>query len=577
MRFRILTLLVLAVATNCFRPSQTAAATRLASLPVKEVTIFKDGHAFVLHEGEAEVGPDGRVQIDDLPKPVLGTFWPFSTDKNARLTAVTAARRRVELEHTALSIRELLEANVGARIIVHETLDRSYQATIVDVPVRSSRELRELATGDADLQPLEKGGIILLKTDYGIKVESIDKLHNVTFVDAPKQTAAFEEFRNLLTLQFDWQENVPSQSAHIGMTYLQKGLRWIPQYRVTLMKDGNARVELQGTLLNELTDLQGVTAHLVIGVPTFAFQDTLDPLALDQTLDQLSAYFRKNPEAASQFTNGMLLNYQVARMGDYRDRGSEPQGAAIAPEIGGGDSDLFVFSLNDLDLARGERMVVTLGSWTVSYSDLYRLTLPIAPPRELRQYFESQRQQQISELLHAPKVKHIARLKNTSAVPFTTAPALLIKDGRPLAQGMMTYTSAGSSVDLEITDAVNVPITYEDDETRRVPNAQAFAGNSYDRVELSGKICLTNYHGQPIRIEVERLLLGGADGATPDAEITRPGLQGQLGWDLPPWWSGYSWPNWWHHLNSISRIRWSEEIGPGESLELGYKWHYFWR
>jgi hypothetical protein len=46
---------------------------------------------------------------------------------------------------------------------------------------------------------------------------------------------------------------------------------------------------------------------------------------------------------------------------------------------------------------------------------------------------------------------------------------------------------------------------------------------------------------------------------------------------MPQWWSSYSWPLWWHHLNSVSRIRWTEEIAPGKSLELSYKWHYFWR
>ncbi|MHC4494414.1 MAG: hypothetical protein ACYSYM_01165, partial [Planctomycetota bacterium] len=35
-----------------------------ASMPVKEITIFKDGHAFVLHEGKMPTGTDGNVSID---------------------------------------------------------------------------------------------------------------------------------------------------------------------------------------------------------------------------------------------------------------------------------------------------------------------------------------------------------------------------------------------------------------------------------------------------------------------------------------------------------------------------------
>src|SRR5262245_28144987 len=47
-------------------------------LSVKEVTVFKDGHAFVLEEGVMPVDESGSVVLDRLPAPVLGTFWPFA-------------------------------------------------------------------------------------------------------------------------------------------------------------------------------------------------------------------------------------------------------------------------------------------------------------------------------------------------------------------------------------------------------------------------------------------------------------------------------------------------------------------
>jgi hypothetical protein len=53
-------------------------------LPVKEVTVFKDGHAFVLHEGRLPTaGSD--VVMDYLPAPVIGTFWAYSADPATRL------------------------------------------------------------------------------------------------------------------------------------------------------------------------------------------------------------------------------------------------------------------------------------------------------------------------------------------------------------------------------------------------------------------------------------------------------------------------------------------------------------
>lgn len=44
------------------------AANTLAKLPVREVTAFKDGHAFVLHEGSLPTDASGNVVMDYLPK-----------------------------------------------------------------------------------------------------------------------------------------------------------------------------------------------------------------------------------------------------------------------------------------------------------------------------------------------------------------------------------------------------------------------------------------------------------------------------------------------------------------------------
>src|SRR6266705_1639563 len=96
------------------------ALTSLARMPVKEITVFKDGHAFLMHSGKMPTDGKGNVVLDALPQPVLGTFWPYSADKNAKLTAVTASVRKVKLDRTALTLRELIEANVGAAVQITE-------------------------------------------------------------------------------------------------------------------------------------------------------------------------------------------------------------------------------------------------------------------------------------------------------------------------------------------------------------------------------------------------------------------------------------------------------------------------
>src|SRR5262249_45564622 len=93
--FYLVCVLALAAANPVYSADPATPLEALARMPVKEITVFKDGHAFVLHQGAMPVDATGNVVLDYLPQPVIGTFWPYSTTKNAKLTSVVAGRRKV--------------------------------------------------------------------------------------------------------------------------------------------------------------------------------------------------------------------------------------------------------------------------------------------------------------------------------------------------------------------------------------------------------------------------------------------------------------------------------------------------
>jgi hypothetical protein len=88
-RLGVLALLLIALLLMLARPiaEQAAPLSALAQMPIREVTIFKDGHAFVWHEGTMPTDGAGHVLMDYLPTPVLGTFWAQSADPKVRLTS----------------------------------------------------------------------------------------------------------------------------------------------------------------------------------------------------------------------------------------------------------------------------------------------------------------------------------------------------------------------------------------------------------------------------------------------------------------------------------------------------------
>ncbi len=557
--------------TSFLVAQQSTPAGALAKMPVKEVSIFKDGHAFVLHEGSMPVDASGDVVMDYLPQPVLGTFWAYTPDANMKVSAVTAGQHRIVVERTALKLAEMLESNVGAEVIVTEkpggTGNLSYAATILSIPRRSSEELQATSPPNTAESLPVKGELILLRTGDGVKALPLDRIQDVVFKTTPKGKVGEEEFRNLLTLKLDGANRVPGRNANVGIVYVQKGLRWIPSYRVTIDGKGSATAKLQAMLVNDLTDLAGVTANLVIGVPSFAFKDTLDPIALSPATP-LSSYFQTSDRSA--LSNAIASQVVIAR-----GVAASPPAGESGPEVSDAsqNEDLFLFTVKNVTLKKGQRLSLPVAESKMKYKDLYTLNLPFSPPIDVRANLSVEQQTEIARSINEPRPAHKIRLTNSGTVPLTTAPALIVQDDKVLSQATMTYASPMANVDLEIGKAVDIQAVRSETETSRTPNATRVNGDAYTDVRLSGSIKLTNYRKESVEVEVTREVLGRVSSASSNGRIEKLNALSEY----PLWWRYFSWPYWWNQMNGIGRITWNVTLPPGQSVDLNYEWQYYWR
>ncbi|HUO08596.1 MAG TPA: hypothetical protein VM008_09880 [Phycisphaerae bacterium] len=578
-----LTFALLSTTAFAENPTTLPSADALAKMPVKEITVFKDGHALLLHSGKMPTDAAGNVLLDNLPAPVLGTFWPFSNDPNVKLASVTAGTRKISAPHTALSYADLLRANIGARVALHA--NDNYEGTVLKV-LDASKDQPDSPDQSAPNAPAPSASeFLLLQTGTGTKVLNIATIDSLLF-ESPdyKTTLSSEESRNLLTLKLQWPDNKPQPAADVGMMYLQKGIRWIPNYKITIDGNGHANFQLQATLVNEITDLHDVTANLVIGVPTFAFKDITDPIALQKTIAQLSPYFQPNAAAAYGMSNAIMSQGRMSESRTRDEGGGNP--SDLGPELGGSqkNEDLFIFTVNHITLKKDERMVVPITQFSVPYADVYTLDIPFSPPPEVWRNFGAEQQAQIARLFRAPKVMHTLRISNTSDFPITTGPALLMRDGKILSQAMTEYTPIHATLDLSLTTAVDVLVKKTDRETKRIPNAERWEGMDFARVDLKGNITLTNHRATPIILEISRNVLGTVDTADNDGKPEMLNLFEDDSFlptaadaDQPTWWGWYNWPNWWTHFNGVGRISWKATLDPGKDLTLNYTWHYLWR
>jgi len=426
----------------------------------------------------------------------------------------------------------------------------------------------------------------VLKTAEGTKVMPVEQIQQVVFKGPHKTKVACEEFRNLLTLKMDWAGAGAAKSARIGLFYLQKGIRWIPGYKIELDEQGNAAVKMQATLINELADLDDISVNLVIGVPTFAFKDNVDPMALQQSLAQLSSYFQsggqaRNSPLAYQFSNAIMS--QSVESAAYNPSSSATAAPDLGPEIGGSGKaeDLFVFNVPHVTLRRGERLVMTVAEFKLPYQDVFTLDLPFAPPPEVRCNFNNEQQRELARLLNAPKVQHKLRFTNQSKYPLTTAPALILKNKQLLTQSLVSFTSPGAAVDVSLTTSVDFQVRKMDKEAKRTPDALHENGNAWSRVDLSGRISITSHRSQPVVLEVNRHVLGAADKADHNATLEKVNAfhdESAANYeDYPYWWGWYGWPTWWNQVNGLGRIVWKVQLEHDKPVELNYDWHYFWR
>ena len=178
---------------------------------------------------------------------------------------------------------------------------------------------------------------------------------------------------------------------------------------------------------------------------------------------------------------------------DGRDMRADFDPAAFA---GRGDSDLFFYELTNVSLKRGERGYFPLFTAEVPYESVYDCRISESQPAP------GSRGEEFSE-----DVWHALRLSNDSKQPWTTAPAIVTREGLILGQDTLYFTSLGSRTLLRFTKALDVRASSTEKEVERQHNAPHW-GTTWDLVTAEGKITLINLKPVEVTVVVHRTVEG---------------------------------------------------------------------
>ena len=529
MRFRIL-LVVLGSLVGISSLGSLAEPAVPTSQPLQPrvLIIFKNGLSWIEHRGEVALS-GGWGTIPTTPEAALGTVSLTSDEaKVDEIRTVGSSRGAVR---GGATLDAILTSSAG-RMVTLRVGDREVSGRLLPSEQRSSAEA-ELFTRNGWVEP---PGIVLLQSAGKTTAIPRSLITAVTFDgDAPAR-----EEHDTPSLRFHVAEN--RASAPVRLSYLRPAIGWFPDYSITLDGKGRAALTLRATLVDDGEDLRDTDVFFAVGVPNFAFGHVESPLSARQSLAEL---FRALGQGAADAFALMANSANVVMQPSMRNTERSNSFAAMTTEGTSGESaeDFFYYSRKGITLARGERATFPLLEASVKYSDLYTLDISSETPNETAPV--------------ADKVWHSIRLENPTALPWTTAPALVISGGRPVAQETLQYTPAHSETTLRLTVANSIVVDRNETEVSRHRESVRRFDSVWDAVTIEGTIDIRNFKDEPVVLAITREIEGEAVRAS-SLRVTRIATTPRA-------------------MNPMERLEWEIPLQAGETKTIKYQYKVYVR
>ena len=534
-------ILVASALTLCF--SLNAQEVKVDS-QIESVSMFKNGLGVVRRE--IKISKDGDYILSDVPKPVHGTFW---VESDARI--ITRCTKREFNEPISFSQKGIL-AQYGSKNVTIETLgaSRTLIKGVVMIDNNSIKEKwgRSYKQGQywghrpsiANQNPPQNkdGNYITLKTDDGvvsIKTATISSIRSNAINTTEKVIKPVMLFHA---------SEVPVAGATIRITYLTKGIAWIPSYKIDLGHDGKLTVEQKAVIKNEMVPFKGTTVNLISGYPNMKFSHVDSPLLLSSSL---STFFQQLGQRHGQ-SNSSILNVVSNQIISHN--ATAPSATKIEKQAGDG-VDIHYQNIGKVSMLAGDALAMTVSTKSAPYERLIHWVIP-NNRNEKGRYIEDYMRQRNPE-----KYGNIAwdaiRFKNPFKFPMTTAVASIYDKSHFLGQNLSYWINPGCENLLHITKALSIVKTQSELELKRSSERLEINGSRYYKATVEGRVLIKNTRSKASAVIIDRSFSGKlikADG--------KPELQLQEA-------SVYS-------VNEQQKLTWQLQLGAGEEKELVYSY-----
>ena len=520
----LLTLLIIVLIANM-------AVAQQFSPSLKRVAVFKNGYAFTYREAETKL-QNGWVYTTNVPVGALGTVWGYTLSPNARVVQLLASNSDKNESKRIENLAEYLLTNEGAR----GRFTLNYGQKVVEgtfAVVMQGGDFRtedKLALDPEVYKRIDANRVsVIVKADTGAIFLPLGQIQTVEILGTPKLDRPWTTKENRLAIKV---AGATSENPTVGIAALERGMQWIPAYRVEVKGTpvNEAKLELEAVLVNDMADLTDAEVYFVVGVPHFMFQNEISPLSLNQTFAGVSGNLRNMSQT---FSNSIMTSLDGVSGGDISPTvASEEQAETVSAE------QLFLYKADALTLKKGERASLRLFSLTVPCNEVFEWTIDDAA-RPIS--YASLDGQPIRVPEFTNRFVYGLKLTNKTDMPWTTAPALSFREWRPMGQDMLTFTPVGSDNFVRVTTATEVIGTHKIEEKSRTTEQRRINGSiaTFDLITMEGAIHVKNVKKQAVNVSITRNLVGKVITTSDGGQIAREGLNPQadnprsvIKWDL---------------------------------------------
>ncbi|NLS94427.1 MAG: DUF4139 domain-containing protein [Planctomycetaceae bacterium] len=511
--------------------SSAAAEERSLDLSLNSLALFKNGLACVEYAGEVSEG--GTYRIENLPDAVHGTFWvESSTNVTVRIT-----RRSVDLAFSEAFPTDFQQDLAGREVVVRfkephlEPVSGKVVGPSGQKPSKhdyeSSEYRRRLTVGMAYPGSLT-ASMLALETAGGLTF--FDR-STIAAVEVPGGIQVVSCERPVMLLDVSPEQKKP---ISIVIWSLTRGVAWAPSYQIDVSDPATLAIRQSAVIKNELAPIRNADIRLISGFPSVHFANVLSPMSPETTWNQ----FFQQLSQPHRGTDRAVMSQLVAV------NATDPeQGIDLSAVPMGEGADLHFESIGRRTLDVGDSLTLQTAAAKADYERIVEWIIPDARLADGR--LGGNRDSKSDEDLPWDAL----RFRNPLGFPMTTAPAMIVADGRFLGQQISQWVNAGEQTTLRVNKALSIRTLSSEHEVEGQRAGYEAYGRMYRKAKVQAEVLANNHRNERVTLVIRKRFSGeliSAEGE-PKTRLREEGA-----------WS----------INPRNELIWTVDLAPGEEVRF---------